>query len=195
VRVPQSISSKAAASPVGLSPVHYVVAAALLALACLSFWQFWQASTGVKNASPVQLRGVTASFTSSERSQRALIFESNETSEAWLPKTDLIFTLPGGQNFRVHCAWSGNACPQIRAMAQRGPIDAVVLPVEFAPNFWLIEATAYGKPLAREHDQRRDLRSKLGRDRNLALAIAAAVLFGLWWLRWLRQPPSVSATR
>jgi len=188
VRIKPSASPTSRLDGWKLSPVHVIAAAAIFVLACMGLWDYWQAAGSVSNATPVRLQGATARFMRSDRNQKAFIFENSEGSRVWLIKTDLLLVLPKGQEFRVHCAWSGRTCEHLQHSSQRGPIEAVVLPIEFSPHHWLVEATLDGKVLAQEQEQRQALRSKLNKDRNLLLAIIAAVVIVLWWTWWLRSP-------
>lgn len=178
-----------------LSPVRVIAAAALVALACIGLWNDWQAADSVRKATPVSLQGANARFTSSDRNWRAVPFENDEGSRVWLTKTDLLLVLPDGQAFSVHCAWSGSICEHIRQSPRRGLIEAIVLPVEFPPHHWLVEARLDGKVLAQEPAQRLALRAKLSSDRNLLLAIVAAVVLLLGWGWWLRSPSPAKAAR
>ncbi|MCA0240471.1 MAG: hypothetical protein LCI02_06380 [Proteobacteria bacterium] len=178
-----------------LSPVHLIVAAVIVALAGVGLWDGWRAALGVGKAAPVSLQAASARFANSDRNWRAVPFENEEGSRVWLTKTDLLLVLPDGQAFSVHCAWSGSACEHLRQSPQRGPIDAVVLPVEFAPHHWLIEATLDGKVLAQEPAQWLALRAKLSSDRNLLLATVAVVVLLLGWGWWLRSPSPARAAR
>ncbi|MFT3822137.1 MAG: hypothetical protein QM750_31725 [Rubrivivax sp.] len=172
-----------------LSPVYYVAAAAFVALALLGLWQYRQAKEGIDDGRTISLVGAAASFMSSDRNQKAFLFENSEGSQVWVIKTDLVLHAPDGATFRVHCAWSGGVCQHIiKQTAESRRLDAALMPVTFSPHFWLLEASADGKVLAHEPAQRKALRDKLTRERNFALAMIAVVALLLWWVRWLNTP-------
>ena len=177
------------------SPVFYVATLSILAICCHGLWGNWQAFRLAKTASPIHIQAAAATFASSERNQKAFIGEDSEGSGVWLIKTDLVLQQPIISAVAVHCAWSGSLCRRIRHMPQRGPVNAKVLPVDFSPYYWLLEATVNGEPIALEADQRSALHSKLSHDRNTFAVIAALTLLVVWLVWWIWGPTTIRPSR